>query len=83
MILDHLTPPLGRAGLHGPLQQLEGLLDELVEARQPGAERTVVLEQTVMTSATDELAGSACDGGWEHQPRDAGDLPGSSGDLSL
>ena len=50
VILDHLTPPLGRAGLHGPLQQLEGLLDELVEARQLGAERTVVLEQTVMTT---------------------------------
>ena len=48
VIVDHLTPPLGRAGLHGPLQQLEGLLDELVEARQLGAERTVVLEQTVM-----------------------------------
>ena len=48
VIVDHLTPPLGRAGLHGPLQQLEGLLDELVEARQLGAERTAVLEQSVM-----------------------------------
>ena len=48
VILDHLTPPLGRAGLHGPLQHLEGLLDELVEARQLGAERIAVLEEGVM-----------------------------------
>jgi cobaltochelatase CobN len=39
VILDHLTPPLGRAGLHGDLQALEALLDEYWEARQLGAER--------------------------------------------
>jgi cobaltochelatase CobN len=39
VILDHLTPPLGRAGLHGPLLQLEGLLDEYWEARDLGSER--------------------------------------------
>ena len=39
VILDHLTPPLGRAGLHGPLQQLEVLLDEYWEARQLGSAR--------------------------------------------
>jgi cobaltochelatase CobN len=39
VILDHLTPPLGRAGLHGELQQLEALLDEYWEASQLGAER--------------------------------------------
>ncbi len=40
VILDHLTPPLGRAGLHGALQQLEALLDEYWEASQVGrAER--------------------------------------------
>jgi cobaltochelatase CobN len=36
VILDHLTPPLGRAGLHGELQQLEALLDEYWEASQVG-----------------------------------------------
>jgi cobaltochelatase CobN len=40
VILDHLTPPLGRAGLHGELQGLEALLDEYWEARQLGAERS-------------------------------------------
>ena len=48
VILDHLMPPIGRAGLHGPLQELEGLLDELVEARLLGAERTTVLETSVL-----------------------------------
>ena len=48
VVVDHLTPPLGRAGLHGPLQRLEGLLDELVEARQMGAARSGDLEQQVL-----------------------------------
>ena len=39
VFLDHLTAPLGRAGLHGELQALEALLDEYWEARQLGAER--------------------------------------------
>ena len=45
VILDHLTPPLGRAGLHGDLQRLEGLLDEYWEASQMGAERSVALRR--------------------------------------
>ena len=45
VILDHLTPPLGRAGLHGPLQALETLLDEYWEASQLGAERAPLLRQ--------------------------------------
>ncbi|WP_250395787.1 cobaltochelatase subunit CobN, partial [Synechococcus sp. MU1655] len=47
VILDHLTPPLGRAGLHGSLLSLEALLDEYVEARQVAAERCDVLEQQI------------------------------------
>lgn len=45
VILDHLTPPLGRAGLHGPLLQLESLLDEYWEARQLGSERAELLRR--------------------------------------
>jgi cobaltochelatase CobN len=45
VILDHLTPPLGRAGLHGPLQRLESLLDEYWEARALGGERALGLRQ--------------------------------------
>jgi cobaltochelatase CobN len=45
VILDHLTPPLGRAGLHGDLQALESLLDEYWEARALGGERARGLRQ--------------------------------------
>ena len=45
VILDHLTPPLGRAGLHGELLELEALLDEYWEAVQLGSERTALLRQ--------------------------------------
>ena len=43
VILDHLTPPLGRAGLHGELQQLEALLDEYWEASQVGHNQRLTL----------------------------------------
>ncbi|MBD0268304.1 MAG: cobaltochelatase subunit CobN, partial [Cyanobacteria bacterium Co-bin8] len=33
VILDHLTPPMTRAELYGPLQQLEALVDEYYEAQ--------------------------------------------------
>jgi cobaltochelatase CobN len=33
VILDHLTPPLTRAELYGPLEKLEGLVDEYYEAQ--------------------------------------------------
>jgi len=45
VILDHLTPPLARAGLYGPLLELEALLDEYWEAHQLGSARQVGLKQ--------------------------------------
>ncbi len=45
VILDHLTPPLGRAGLHGELLDLEGLLDEYWETLQLGGERSGLLRE--------------------------------------
>ena len=48
VILDHLTPPLGRAGSHGSLEQLEGLLDEYVEANQLGAARAPELNRQLL-----------------------------------
>lgn len=33
VIIDHLTPPMTRAELYGPLQQVEGLVDEYYEAQ--------------------------------------------------
>ena len=48
VILDHLTPPLGRAGSHGSLDTLEGLLDEYIEANQLGSERSVELNAQLL-----------------------------------
>jgi len=45
VILDHLTPPLGRAGLEGELQRLEALLDEFWQAKELGSGRTEVLRR--------------------------------------
>jgi len=55
VILDHLTPPLGRAGLHGPEQRLEALLDEYWEARQLGSARVEPLRRQL----ADELEAMA------------------------
>ena len=52
LILDHLTPPLGRAGLYGPLAELEGLLDEYWEAQQLGSDRAPVLERRLQAQLT-------------------------------
>jgi cobaltochelatase CobN len=48
VILDHLTPPLGRAGLHGDLRQLEALIDEYWEAMQLGSGRAAGLRERVL-----------------------------------
>ena len=43
VILDHLTPPMTRAELYGPLQQLENLIDEYYEAESLDPERLPVI----------------------------------------
>ena len=64
VILDHLTPPLARAGLHGDLRALEALIDEYWEAMQLGSERaerlrTEVLQQLAELQLHEVLAGRA------------------------
>ncbi len=67
VILDHLTPPLGRAGLHGNLQVLETLLDEYWDARQLGSERASLLRQR-LTGLLEELRlPDALNGGLEER----------------
>ena len=66
VILDHLTPPLGRAGLHGDLRALEAQIDEYWEAAQLGAARaeglrTAVLQRMAELQLPDRLAGSSGD----------------------
>ncbi len=65
VILDHLTPPLDRAGLHGPLQELEALLDEYWEARQLGSERVAPLRErlAVLLASLELPAAGAAAGG--------------------
>src|SRR4028119_1699111 len=43
VIIDHLTPPMTRAELYGPLQQLEGLIDEYYEAQSLDPSRLPVI----------------------------------------
>ena len=41
VILDHMTPPLGRANLTTELSQLESLLDEYYESQTFNSSRTI------------------------------------------
>ena len=43
VIIDHLTPPLTRAEAHGPMAELEGLVDEYFEASATDRRRTKLL----------------------------------------
>ncbi|MEO1296571.1 MAG: cobaltochelatase subunit CobN, partial [Cyanobacteria bacterium J06636_16] len=48
VIIDHLTPPLTRAELYGPLQQLEGLVDEYYEAQSLDPTRLVRIRDRIL-----------------------------------
>ena len=47
VIIDHLTPPMTRAELYGPLQQLEGLIDEYYEAQSLDPSRLPVIRDRI------------------------------------
>lgn len=48
VILDHLTPPLTRAELYGPLHQLEALVDEYYEAESLNPSRLGLLRDRIV-----------------------------------
>ncbi len=48
VILDHLTPPMTRAELYGPLQQLESLVDEYYEAQNLDPTRLPIIAQKII-----------------------------------
>lgn len=54
VIIDHLTPPLGRAETYGPLKDLEALVDEYYEAAGIDPRRIEYLRREIlsMTSST-------------------------------
>ena len=73
VILDHLTPPLGRAGLHGDLRELEALIDEYWEAVQLGSARSEGLRAEVLQQlSASELEGVLATGEGD-DPLDAAD----------
>jgi len=51
VIIDHLTPPLTRAGSYGLLAELERLIDEYYEASQGDPRRVAVLAVAVLERA--------------------------------
>ena len=51
VIVDHLTPPLTRAGSYGLLAEIERLIDEYYEAAQGDARRVAVLGSAILEQA--------------------------------
>jgi cobaltochelatase CobN len=47
VIIDHLTPPMTRAQLYGPLQKLEGLMDEYYEAQSLDPKRLSLISDRI------------------------------------
>ena len=73
VILDHLTPPLARAGLYGDLRTLEALIDEYWEAVQLGSSRSVGLRESVLQQLTDLALPDVVLGAETGDPLDAAD----------
>ncbi|MDJ0714960.1 MAG: cobaltochelatase subunit CobN [Prochloraceae cyanobacterium] len=48
VIIDHLTPPMTRAELYGPLQQLETLIDEYYQAQSLDPSRLKIIEDRIV-----------------------------------
>src|SRR5438067_3332058 len=51
VIIDHLTPPLTRAGSYGPMAELERLIDEYYEAALGDSRRLPVLASAILEQA--------------------------------
>ncbi len=51
VIIDHLTPPLTRAGSYGPMAELERLIDEYYEAALGDSRRLSVLATAILDQA--------------------------------
>jgi len=58
--IGHLTPPLSAAGLHGPLAELEGLIEEYVTADGLHPERLRFLESEIVERAWSSGLANEC-----------------------
>jgi cobaltochelatase CobN len=54
VIVDHLTPPMTRAELYGPLQQLEALIDEYCEAQSLDPSRLPMIRDRIVALTNKE-----------------------------
>jgi cobaltochelatase CobN len=72
VIVDHLTPPLTRAGSYGPQAEIERLIDEYYEAAQGDVRRIAPLAAEILERAT--AAGI---------DRDCGIIPGEDSAAAL
>ncbi|WP_320664483.1 cobaltochelatase subunit CobN [Prochlorococcus sp. MIT 1223] len=54
VIIDHLTPPLGRSELYGSLMRLESIIDEYYESKLLSSERTDVLLKMIKEEIQNE-----------------------------
>ncbi|MGL5058725.1 MAG: cobaltochelatase subunit CobN, partial [Microcoleus sp.] len=54
VIIDHLTPPMTRAELYGPLQQLEALIDEYCEAQSLDPSRLPAIRDRIINLTKQE-----------------------------
>jgi cobaltochelatase CobN len=54
VIIDHLTPPMTRAELYGPLQQLESLIDEYCEAQSLDPSRLPAIRDRIINLTKQE-----------------------------
>jgi cobaltochelatase CobN len=69
--IGHMTPPLCEAGLHGPLGELEGLIEEYAEADGVDRRRIVILEREILDRAWRSGLAADCGLDKDDAPRDA------------
>jgi cobaltochelatase CobN len=69
--IGHLTPPLSTAGLHGPLAELEGLIEEYTEADGVDRRRVALLEAEIVERAWRSGLAADCGLTREDMPRAA------------
>ena len=69
--IGHLTPPLTKAGLHGGMAELEGLLEEYAEAEGVDSRRTRLIEEEVLDRAWRSGLAKDCGVTPDDAPREA------------
>ena len=71
VVVDHLTPPLARAGTYGPLAELERLVDEYYEASGVDPRRLALLRDEILLAAQENGLDADCGIRDEDAPDDA------------